>query len=220
MIRVLLVEDHACVRAGLHKILEEASDIEVVGEASSGEEAVALTRRLHSNVVVMDNSMPGIGGLEATKRIARKHPEMAILILTVYPEGRYGPRFFRAGARGYIEKKVAPDELMAAIRRVHHGGYYLSPKLQEELLRQQFSKAPAPLMDRLTDRELEVLILIASGKMTNEAAKELKLSSKTVETYRARIRKKLGLHTSAEYLYFALEHDLLPELSPRINLSL
>lgn len=210
MIRVLLVEDHVCVRAGLHKILEEASDIEVVGEASSGEEAVALTKRLHSNVVVMDISMPGIGGLEATKRIARKHPDMAILVLTIYPENRYGPRFFRAGARGYIEKKVAPEVLVAAVRRVHCGGYYLSPKLQEELLRQQFDKAPALLVDRLTDRELEVLVLIASGKMTREVAGELKLSPKTVETYRARIRKKLGLHTGADYLRFALDHDLLP----------
>lgn len=209
MIRVLLVDDHVLVRVGLRKILESAPDIEVIGEASSGEEAVALAKKLRPDVVVMDISMPGIGGLEATKRITEKDPAPAVLVLTVHPEERFGLRLLRAGALGYLEKKAAPDELVAAVRRVHKRMYYLSPQLEQLVLQEHFGRPRASEVNKLTDRELEVLLLLASGKTSREVAEELCLSRKTVDTYRARIRKKLGLRTPADYLRFALNHHLV-----------
>lgn len=209
MIRVLLVDDHTLVRAGLRNILEEAGDIEVVGEASSGEEAVASAKRLRPDVVVMDLGMPGIGGIEATKRIARESPRSTVLVLTVYREDRYGFRLLRAGARGYLEKRVAPQELVAAVRKVARGEYHVSKELEQEILKSQFEKRSGSAAARLTDRELEVLCLMAAGKTSREVAQELRLSRKTVDTYRARIRKKLGLRTPADYLRFCLEEGLL-----------
>jgi len=211
MIRVLLVDDHVLVRAGLREILKSAPDIEVVGEASSGEEAVALTKKLNPDVVVMDISMPGIGGLEATKRITERDPAPAVLVLTVHPEERFGLRLLRAGALGYLEKTAAPDELVAAVRRVYNRMYYLSPKLEQRVIQQHLKKTLNSEAEQLTDRELEVLVLIASGKTPREVAEELCLSRKTVDTYRARIRKKLGLRTPVEYLRFARDHQLLGE---------
>lgn len=208
MIRVVLADDHALVRAGLREILGRAGDIEVVVEASSGEEAVALAKQLKPDVVVMDLGMPGIGGLEATKRIARGASSPAVLVLTVFPEGRYGVRLLRAGARGYLEKRVAPQVLVGAIRRVARGDYYVSEELEQEILRSQLKARPGKV-DRLTDRELEVLCLVASGRTTREVAQRLGLSRKTIDTYRARIRKKLGLRTPADYLRFCLEEGLL-----------
>lgn len=209
MIRVLLADDHALVRAGLREILEEAGDIEVVAEASSGEEAVALAKQLRPDVVIMDLGMPGIGGIEATKHITRRSRRPAVLVLTVYREDRYGLRLLRAGARGYLEKRVAPQELVAAVRTVAHGEYYVSKELEQEILKSEFERKAASPAARLTDRELAVLCLLASGRTAREVAQELRISRKTVDTYRARIRKKLGLRTPADYLRFCLEEGLL-----------
>ena len=216
MIRVVLADDHPVVRAGLREILEAAGDIEVIGEAATGEEAVALAKRLKPDVVVMDLGMPGIGGIEATKHITRGSPRLAVLVLTVYREDRYGLRLLRAGARGYLEKRVAPQELVGAVRIVARGEYYVSKELEQEILRSEFEKKAASLAARLTDRELEVLYLMATGKTAREVAQSLGLSRKTVDTYRARIRKKFGLRTPADYLRFCLEEGLLecPAVAP------
>ena len=209
MIRVVLVDDHPVVRAGLREILEAAGDVEVIGEAATGEEAVALAKGLKPDVVVMDLGMPGIGGIEATKHITRGSPRPAVLVLTVYREDRYGLRLLRAGARGYLEKRVAPQELVKAVRMVARGEYYVSKGLEQEILRSEFEKKAVSPAARLTDRELEVLCLMATGKTAREVAQSLGLSRKTVDTYRARIRKKLGLRTPADYLRFCLEEGLL-----------
>jgi len=209
MIRVVLVDDHPVVRAGLREILEAAGDIEVIGEAATGEEAVALAKGLKPDVMVMDLGMPGIGGIETTKHITRGSPRPAVLVLTVYREDRYGLRLLRAGARGYLEKRVAPQELVRAVRMVARGEYYVSKGLEQEILRSEFEKKAGSPAARLTDREVEVLYLMATGKTTREVAQELRLSRKTVDTYRARIRKKLGLRTPADYLRFCLEEGLL-----------
>ena len=209
MIRVVLADDHTVVRAGLRHILEGAGDIEVIGEAATGEEAVALAKGLKPDVVVMDLAMPGIGGIEATKHITRGSPRPAVLVLTVYREDRYGLRLLRAGARGYLEKRVAPQELVGAVRKLARGEYYVSKELEQEILRSEFEKKAGSPAARLTDREVEVLCLMATGKTAREVAQSLGLSRKTVDTYRARIRKKLGLRTPADYLRFCLEEGLL-----------
>jgi two-component system invasion response regulator UvrY len=209
MIRVLLVDDHAVVRAGLRRILTSAAGIEVVGETGTGEEAVALARELKPHVVVMDLAMPGMGGIEATKRIVRQSPRPAVLILTVFPGKRYGLRLLRAGALGYLEKRVAPEKLVEGVYKVARGEYYLPPELEQEILRRELAGETESPADLLTDRELEVLCLMAQGKTASEVARELKLSRKTVDTYRFRIRKKLGLRTSADYLRFCLDEGLL-----------
>lgn len=209
MIRVLLVDDHALVRAGLRKILESAGDIEVVGEASSGEEGVRLARELRPDVVVMDLAMPGLGGIEATKRIVELEPAPAVLVLTVRPEEVYGWRLLKAGALGYLEKKAAPEELVAAVRRVSLRKYYISETLEQLILKRRLKPEVSSEVELLSDRELQVLILLAQGKTTREVAEELYISPKTVDAYRARIRRKLGLKNPAEYLSFALIHGLL-----------
>lgn len=212
MIRVILADDHEVVRAGLRKILEEAGDIQVVAEASTGEEAVILSRRFKPDVVIMDLGMPGIGGIEATKRLAAIKDGPAVLVLTVHQEKFYGIRLLRAGAKGFLEKKVAPEELIAAIRAVAKGDYYVSKGLAMEILRREFEPTASSLVDLLTDRELEVVYLMALGRTAREVADELKISPKTVGTYRARIKRKLGLRTPADYLRFCLEHGLLASL--------
>lgn len=209
MIRVVLVDDHVLVRAGLRKILEAAADIEVVGEASTGEEGVRLARQLRPDVVVMDISMPGLGGIEATKRIVKLDPAPAVLVLTVRPAEVYGWRLLQAGARGYLEKKVAPEELVVAVRQVSAGRYFVPKELEEILLKRMTQKHVSSEVDLLSDRELQVLLLFAQGKTTREVADSLYVSPKTVDSYRARIRRKLGLRNPAEYLAFALSHGLL-----------
>ncbi len=214
MIRVILADDHTIVRAGLRKILEEAPDIRVIAEAGTGEEAVALSQKLEPDVVVMDISMPGMGGIEATKRITSLHCKPAVLVLTVHQERAYGLRLLRAGAKGFLEKRVAPDELISAVHTVARGDFYISLELAQEILRREVEvRAPDPL-ELLSNRELEVLCLMAQGKTSQEVAEALHLSPKTVGTYRTRIRKKLGLRTPADYLRFCLEHGLLLPFPP------
>lgn len=216
MIRVVLVDDHVLVRAGLRKILEATAEIKVIGEASTGEEGVRLARQLRPDVVVMDISMPGLGGIEATKRIAELDPAPAVLVLTVRPAEVYGWRLLQAGARGYLEKKAAPEDLVTAVRRVASGKYFVPEELEEILLKRASQKV-ATEVDLLSDRELQVLLLFAQGKTAREVAESLYISPKTVESYRARIRRKLGLRNPAEYLAFALSHGLLdlPEAKRR-----
>ncbi|MEM3485416.1 MAG: response regulator transcription factor [Candidatus Methanomethyliaceae archaeon] len=209
MIRVILVDDHVVVRAGLRKLLEAAGGIEVVGEASSGEEGVRLARQLRPDVVVMDISMPGLGGIEATKRIAELEPAPAVLVLTVRPAEVYGWRLLQAGARGYLEKKAAPEDLVTAVHRVASGKYFVPEELEEILLKRASQKGVSSEVELLSDRELQVLLLFAQGKTTREVADSLYVSPKTVESYRARIRRKLGLRNPAEYLTFALSHGLM-----------
>ena len=209
MIRVVLADDHVLVRAGLRKILEAAADIEVVGEASTGEEGVRLARQLRPDVVVMDISMPGLGGIEATKRIVELDPAPAVLVLTVRPAEVYGWRLLQAGARGYLEKKGAPEDLVTAVRQVAAGKYFVPKELEEILLKRVTQKHVSSEVDLLSDRELQVLLLFAQGKTTREVADSLYVSPKTVDSYRARIRRKLGLRNPAEYLSFALSHGLV-----------
>jgi DNA-binding NarL/FixJ family response regulator len=202
-ITVLLVDDHALVRRGFRRILEDESDISVVGEASNGADAIQLSADLHPKVIVMDCAMPGLNGLEATRRILAQQPEVLILMLSMHPEETLVRQALAAGARGYVLKNAVDLELGAAIRRVVRGETILDSQL----------KRPAPLKGGrpagLTPRELEVLQMIVEGKSNKEIAVALDLSANTVAVHRANIMDALGIHKAAELVVYAIRNGLV-----------
>ena len=217
-IRILLADDHAMLRSGLRALLEAEDDLEVVGEAGTGEEAVEMAEGLHPDVVVMDLSMPGIGGLEATRRIASPSPSQGseepatrVLVLTMHAEEEHLLPVLDAGGSGYVNKRSADEELIEAIRTVARGDVFLYPDAAKLLL-QGFRGKPTDEEDpltRLSERELEVLGFTAEGFSAAEIGKKLSISPKTVDTYRSRIMEKLGLHHRSELVRFALQQGLL-----------
>jgi DNA-binding NarL/FixJ family response regulator len=214
-ITVLLADDHAMFRAGLKALLEAEASIEVIGEASTGDEAVDQTRRLRPQVVVMDLSMPGSDGLEATRRIAALDLDTSVLVLTVHAEEEYLVPVVQAGASGYLTKTSADRDLVEAIRVVARGEVYLPPQATKLLL-QEYKAAEADedtsKLQQLSSREQEVLALTAEGFSSREIGKKLFISPKTVDTYRSRIMKKLGLDHRSELVRFALRVGLLKEV--------
>ena len=210
MIKVLLVDDHVLVRAGLKRVLEEAPDIDVVAEASNGTQALAEFTRVVPDVVILDISMPDMDGLETTKKMINEHPDAHILILTVYPEDYYAARVIKAGALGYITKGTSTSELHDSVRTVADGKRSLSQKTKDVLLMQLFgNNKDFDSIKDLSDRELQVLCLLAKGMKTREIAGNLGLSVKTIETYRARLSNKLHLHTNLDIVRFAYLHKLV-----------
>ena len=213
-IRVLLADDHPVVRAGLRAFLESEPDMEVVGEAETGWQAVTLARELCPDVAVLDISMPG-NGLDATRQIRSLCPETQVLILTIHAQEYYLFLVLKAGAAGYVLKSTADTELVNAIRAVAQGGAFLYPSgakmlVEDHLARLEASQERDPY-EPLSDREIEVLRFISLGYTASEAADALALSPKSVETYRARIMQKLNLHSRAALVQYALFHGLLSE---------
>jgi DNA-binding NarL/FixJ family response regulator len=202
-ISVLLVDDHSLVRRGFRRILEDAPDITVVGEAGNGDEAIKLADQLAPQLVVMDCAMPGTSGLVATKRILQKHPDIAILMLSMHSEDTLVRQALEAGARGYILKSAVDLELVSAIRRVAAGELVLDPQVSR----------PANLKGEreagLTARELEILQLIVDGKSNKEIANQLNLSANTVAVHRANIMDALGIHKTAELVVYAIRNGLV-----------
>jgi DNA-binding NarL/FixJ family response regulator len=220
VIKVLLVDDHRILREGLRALLSEQAGVVVVGDASDGEEALALVAESHPDVVVMDMVMPRMGGLEATALIRRLHPEVRVLILSMYDDDEYVQRVIQAGASGYVLKGVAADDLVRAIREVHGGASFLQPtiaaKLIEDYVRRVRGDQPPALEaprdddEPLTLREREVLGLIASGNTNQRIADLLDLSRKTVESHRTNIMKKLAAHDVTELVRYAIRTGLIP----------
>jgi two-component system response regulator NreC len=212
-IRVLLADDHPVLRTGLRTLLEQEPDIRIVGEASDGHEAVTLAQRTRPDVIIMDIGMPGLDGLEATRQIRALGLPAHVLILTVHAQERYLFPVFRAGAAGYLNKTVADAELVNAVRTVAAGGAFLQPgdtrRLLEDLVARVQAGEEPDRYDRLSEREREVLKLVATGYTAREIAEQLSLSPKTVETYRARIMEKLELSTRAELVRYALRRGVL-----------
>jgi two-component system response regulator NreC len=215
-IRVVLADDHVVLRAGLRALLEAEMGIEVVGEASTGDEAVDLVRELKPTVVVMDLSMPGSGGLEATRRIVALELETRVLVLTMHAEEEYLVPVLEAGASGYLTKTIADRSLIEAIRIVARGEVYLPPHATHLLLREYKAvgsgDASPERLHQLSTREQEVLALTAEGYSSKEIGEKLFISPKTVDTYRSRIMEKLGLNHRAELVRFALRAGLLKGL--------
>jgi len=209
MIKILIADDHPIVRAGLKQILEGASDIKVTVEAGDGHELLRLIRNGGIDVVLLDISMPGLTGLDALKQIKTENPDLPILILSMHPEDQYGIRVLKAGAAGYLMKSAAPDQLVGAIRKVYRGGRYVSPSLAEKMAFGLQTGASGLPHETLSDREYQVLCMIASGKTVKEIGEELALSEKTISTYRARVLEKMNMKSNSEMTHYAIKLDLV-----------
>ena len=209
MIKVLFVEDHAIVREGLKQILADTDDIIVADEAADGEEALEKVPKGDFDVIVLDISMPKRSGLDVLLELKSIRPKLPVLILSMYPEELYAIRAFKGGASGYLSKESAPTELITAIRKVSCGGKYISHALAENLVVNLGEDNGKPLHDKLSEREYQILCMIASGKTGKEIAAELTLSAKTVSTYRARILEKMAMRTNAELTHYALQNRLV-----------
>jgi two-component system invasion response regulator UvrY len=209
MIKTVIADDHPIVRAGLKQILAEASDIKVAAEAGDGHELLRLIRMGDVDVVLLDITMPGLMGLDALKQLRVENPDLPILVLSMHPEDQYGIRVLKAGASGYLMKSAAPDQLVGAIRKVYRGGKYVSPSLAEKMAFSLQTGATALPHEALSDREYQVLCMIASGKTVKEIAGQLSLSEKTISTYRARILEKMDMKSSAELTHYAIKFNLV-----------
>jgi len=208
MIRVLVADDHAVVREGVKKIISSHGDMVVVAEACSGGELLESVKETPCDVVVMDLRMPGPPGLEVLRQLREGQPQLPLLVLSIHPEEHYAVRTLAAGASGYVSKSAVPDKLVEAIRVVVKGDRYVSPLVAQELAARVDRAAERPAYERLSNREFEVVRLMASGKSVGMIADELFLSVKTISTFRSRILAKLELHTTAEIIRYALDNDL------------
>ncbi len=209
MIKLLVADDHAIVRKGIEQIIEETADIVVADQACNGQEVLEKILKNDYDVVLLDIAMPGRDGLEILKEVKNHRPKLNVLMLSMYPEEQYAVRALRSGASGYLTKESAPDELVAAIRKVSSGNKYVSESLAEALASELSNRGGQPLHRKLSDREYRIMCMIASGKKQMEIADELALSIKTVSTYRARLLKKMNMKTNSEITRYAIENKLV-----------
>jgi len=209
MIRVLIADDHPVVRRGVIEILTDDPEIQVVGEASSIAELMELARTCPCDVLLLDVSMPGRGGIEALRDLKHEHPKLRVLVLSVYAEEQYAVRALKAGADGYLTKGSASDQLLTVVRRIAGGRRYVSEALAERLADAIQPGADTPPHERLSDREFLVMRAIAAGQTVGGIARDLNLSVKTISTHRARLLQKMGLRTNAEIMRYALDRRLL-----------
>ena len=209
MIRILIADDHPIVLRGLKQILSEEKDIASIGEAHNSQQVLELVKKKDWDMVVLDITMPGRGGVEILKELKKERPKLPVLVLSMHPEEQYGVRALKAGAAGYMTKENAPENLINAIRRILSGGKHISPALADILASDLQKESPDPRHKSLSDREYQVMIMIASGKSLREIAKELCLSVKTISTYRARILEKMGMKNNSQLVYYAIQNRLL-----------
>jgi two-component system invasion response regulator UvrY len=209
MIKILIADDHAVVREGLKMILSESPDLVVAAEASTGQEVLNMISKKELDLVVLDIAMPGRGGLDILKEIKSQKPKLPVLILSMYPEEQYAVRVLKAGASGYMTKESAPHELINAINQISKGKKYVSPSLAEKLALDLEISTDRPLHESLSDREYQVMCMIASGKTLKEIAEQLSLSIKTISTYRSRILEKMNMKSNAELTHYAIKNRLV-----------
>ncbi len=209
MLRALIADDHAIVRRGLKEILAEEFDVAGFGEASTASQVLELIHKQNWDILVLDITMPGRSGLEVLKEVKHEHPQLPVLVLSIHPEDQFAIRTLKAGAAGYMTKENAPDELIKAIRKVLSGGKYVSPSLAEKLAAELATDGEKPPHEILSDREYQVMQMIASGKTVRVIAHELSLSVKTVSTYRARILEKMKMKNNAELIHYVLSNHLV-----------
>ena len=208
MIKILIGDDHAIVRRGLKQIVEESRDM-IVDEAKNGQEVLEKTRKNQYDILVLDISLPDRSGLDVLKHLKNTQPDLPILILSIHPEEQYAVRVLRAGASGYLSKDSAPDELAAAIRKVSQGRKYISASLAEKLAINLDKSTEIPIHETLSDREFQVMCMIASGKTVTQIAEKLCLSVKTISTYRSRILEKMQMQNNAEITHYAIKNGLV-----------
>ena len=209
MIKVVVVDDHAVVREGIKRIVSESGGMTVSGEASDGHEAIRVIKNQPCDVVLLDITMPNKSGLDVLKELHAASPRLPVLVLSMHPEDQYAVRVLRAGASGYVTKDSAPAKLVQAIRKVVRGGKYVSPSLAEKLVYDLGTDTARSAYEILSDREYQVLCMIASGKTVTDVAEELALSVKTISTYRVRLLEKLNMKNNAELTRYAIKEGLV-----------
>jgi two-component system invasion response regulator UvrY len=209
MIRLIIADDHAVVRKGLKQIFDETPDIKVTNEAATGIELLEVVEKQDFDVVLLDISMPGRDGLDILRDLRVEKPNLPVLIFTMYPEEQYAMRVLKAGAAGYLNKESSPEELIDAIRKVSEHRKYISPYLAELLASNLETSGETPQHDSLSDREFQVMCLIASGMTVTEIARKLSLSINTISTYRLRILDKLNMKNNAEITHYAIKNQLV-----------
>lgn len=209
LIKVLIVDDHELLRVGIRKLLEHQDGITVIADADSGEQAVRIVREQSPDVVLMDVKMPGIGGLEATRRLLRINPDIKVIAVTVCDEEPFPSRLLQAGASGYITKGSGVEEMVLAIRKVYSGQRYISPEIAQRLALKNLQDAEESPFDKLSERELQVLLMITNGQTAQEISDKLCLSAKTIHSYRYRLFEKLKVQNDVELTHLALRHGIL-----------
>jgi len=208
-IKVLIADDHDIVRQGIEKVLSKSDDVVVVSEASNGREVIELVKKTKIDVLLMDVEMPEKTGWEVLSELKVIKPNLPVIILSIFPEEHYGPRFIKAGAAGYLNKASKPATLLEAIRKVHQGGRYISAKLADLLIQDLGRTTKTNPHETLSPREFQVFCQIAAGKKLKDIADELSLSITTVSTHRARILDKMAMKTNAELIHYAVKHGLI-----------
>jgi two-component system, NarL family, invasion response regulator UvrY len=206
---VIVVDDHDLIRLGICRLLADVPNTKVIGQASSGEEAISIVRELTPDIVFMDIRMPGMGGLEATQRILSRYPEIKIIVVSAFNDDVYPATLLKAGASGYITKNADTEEIKAAVQTVLSGNIYVSPQLAQMLVVNGLSKQSQSPLSQLSKRELQIAELITSGKRANDAAEILNISPKTINTYKYRLYEKLGVTNDVELTLVAVKYGLV-----------
>ena len=211
MINIFLVDDHAIIREGLKRIISKTDDIKIVGEATNSQEIIsqAVKPDWDVDLVLLDITLPGRSGIDVLKQLKGLKPDLKFLVLSIHSEDQYALRVLRSGASGYMTKDSAPEQLIGAIRKIHSGGMYVSSTLAEKLAGYVGKSVDQPLHNSLSDREYQVMCMLASGKTVTEIANELTLSVKTISTNRSRVLEKMGMRTNAQLTYYAIQNKLI-----------
>lgn len=209
LIKVLIVDDHELIRTGISRLLADFEKIKVVGEAESGEDGVAKARELRPDVVLMDANMPGIGGLEATRRLIRFDPDIKVIAVTVHNEEPYPTKFMQAGAAGYVTKGADIKEMVIAIRQVNSGKRYITPDIAQQMALKALNPGDESPFDILSEREMQVMLMITKGQKVQDISDQLFLSPKTVNSYRYRLFEKLNIENDVELTHLAIRHGVI-----------
>lgn len=209
MINILLVDDHELVRSGVNKILNEVKGFKVIQECETGEEAIKFCRKTEPDVILMDMDMPGMGGLEATKKILRTLPDVKIIILTAHTENPFPTKVMQIGAAGFLTKGAGPNEMINAIRVVHSGQRYLPPEIAQQMALSQFKSPDENPFSELSDRELQIMLMITRGEKVPDISEKLHLSTKTINSYRYRMFEKLRVGNDVELTHLAIRHGMI-----------
>jgi len=209
MIKVLLTDDHELVRTGIRRLLEDSKQVEIVGEADCGEDGLQLAQSLKPDVILMDVNMPGIGGVEACRRILQRNPKQKIIVLTVHNEQTFPKRLLEIGAKGYLTKECGVDEMIKAIKQVNSGGSYIASSIAQQLALSLLPGNDVNPIDRLSRREFQVMLMISQGLTNVEISDKLCLSPKTISTYRLRVLEKLDAHNEVDLIKIAVEQGMV-----------
>jgi two-component system invasion response regulator UvrY len=213
VIKVLLTDDHELVRTGIRRLLEDSKQVSIIGEADCGEKSIQLAQELQPDVILMDVNMPGIGGVEACRRILQRNPKQKIIVLTVHNEHTFPKRLLEIGAKGYLTKECGVDEMIEAIRRVHAGHSYIATSLAQQLALSLLPGNNVNPIDKLSRREFQVMLMISQGLTNSEISDKLCLSPKTISTYRLRLLEKLDAHNEVDLIKIAVEQGIVEFVS-------